>query len=312
MSVSPVTSNDEFRLRENRLIITGASLSYESSLLSLLGSLNCNWPDHPRVLVYDLGMSETALDQLKSAGIEVRRVPDFCPHWRSDFTWKPWCFRDAPCRSYLWLDAGLCVLQPLDEAFTCIERLGYFAVSLYNHPVAPSVPDPLRRNLQLTPEKLDLIISISSNIHGFLKEGVGDELVEEAYRLALQHENMQATLPPHRHDQALLTLLLDKHFGSPVLADYHVYAHHVPDGPGIESRQKVWVHRRKMLPADQRYFSNYLDRPGPAYRPFGRVPGATPPGFLKRIRIALAKLRGRFPGDDYVNLDRTVLHGVKD
>ena len=65
----------------NRMIITGASPAYESSLLALLGSLNCNWPGHPPVLVYDLGMTTATLDQLATANIPVRKVPAFCPHW---------------------------------------------------------------------------------------------------------------------------------------------------------------------------------------------------------------------------------------
>ncbi len=295
----------------DHIIITGASPSYETSLLALLGSLNCNWPGHPRVVVYDLGMTSSTLQRLAAADIEVRKVPEFCPHWRSDFTWKPWCFRDAPGRSYLWLDAGMCVLRPLDEAFACIERLGYFAVALYNHPIAPSVPELLCRNLGLTAVELEPMISMSSGVHGFLKEGPGAELVEESFQRALVQENMQATAPPHRHDQALLTLLLYKHFGSPVLADYHIYAHHDPTGPGSESRQKIWVHRRKMLEADQRHFAQFLNRAGDPYRPVGRIAGAKPPGWFKRLRFAVAKLRGRFPGDDYVDLDQTVLRGLK-
>jgi hypothetical protein len=296
---------------DDRVIITGASQSYGTSLLALIGSLNCNWPDHPRIVVYDLGMSDTDLNQLATAQIEVRKVPEFCPHWRSDFTWKPWCFRDAPGRSYLWLDAGTCILRPMDEAFRAIEQLGYFAVALYNHPIAPSVPEPLRKNLGLTSRDMEPMISISSGIHGFLKEGPGARLVEQAYQLALVRENMQATAPPHRHDQALLTLLLHQYFGPPVLADYHIYAHHFPTGPGNESRQKVWVHRRKMLEADLQHFIACLNRRGESHRPVGRIAGATPPGVIQRLRIAIAKLRGRFPGHDYVDLDQTVLHGMK-
>lgn len=298
--------------KADRVIVTGASPSYEPSLLALLGSLNCNWPGHPRVVVYDLGMSARTIDQLRQAGVEVRRVPAFCANWRSDFTWKLWCFRDAPAASYLWIDAGMCVLAPLDEAFECAEKLGYFAVALYNHPVAPSVPEPLRVNSGTSPERLQEMISISSGIHAICKRGPGAALLEEGYRLALSPDNMKATSPQHRHDQSLLTVLLYKHFGPPVLADYHVYAYHEPTGPGAESRQKVWVHRRKMTTADRDYFQHHLAVPGPRYRPVTRIPSARRPGWVARLRIAVAKLRGRYPGDDWVDLDRTILHGLKD
>jgi hypothetical protein len=297
----------------DRVIATAASAGYESSLLALIGSLNCNWPNHPAIVVYDLGLSADVLAKLNGAKIEVRKIPVFCPHWRSDFTWKMWCFRDAPGRSYLWLDAGLCVLRPMDEAFVSIEKLGYFAVALYNHPIAPSVPEPLTRNLGLNSEEMEPMISMSSGIHGFLKEQNGAELVEEAYQRALIWENMQATAPPHRHDQALLTLLLYKHFGPPVLADYHIYAHHFPTGPGSESRQKTWVHRRKMLKRDMDYFAQFLSTQGKPYRPIDRIPGAADPkGWFHKLRVTIAKLRGRYPGDEVIDLDSTILHGLKD
>lgn len=295
----------------DRVIVTGASPSYESSLLALIGSLNCNWPEHPPIVVYDLGMSADTRRKLDGAKIDVRQIPEFCPHWRSNFTWKPWCFHDAPGSSYLWIDAGMCVLRPLEEAFTAIEKLGYFAVALYNHPVAPAVPAPLSKSLGLSAEDMEPMISISSGIHGIHKYGHGEELVTEALKLALTEENMKATAPPHRHDQALLTLLLYKHFGPPALADYHIYAHHDPTGPGSESRQKIWVHRKKMLEADKNYFAGFLNAPGPEYRPTDRIPSVQRPGPIKRIRMAIAKLRGRCPGDDYVDLDQTILDGMK-
>ena len=119
---------------KDRLIITAASAGYATSLLSLLGSINCDWPNHPDVLVYDLGLPESVVSLLQEHRVDIRKVPAFVPHWRMDYTWKPWCFNDAAARTYLWLDAGLCVLRSMDEVFLAAERLGYFAVSLYNHP----------------------------------------------------------------------------------------------------------------------------------------------------------------------------------
>lgn len=295
-----------------RLIITAASSGYADALLALLGSLNCNWPGHPPVLVYDLGLPPPLLEKLQECGVLVRSVPVFCPHWREDFTWKPWCFLDAPADTYLWIDAGMCVLRPLWETFIGAEHLGYFAVALYNHPVAPSVPEPLIRNAKIEKGELDEMVSISSGLHALHKQGRGLALVEEAVQLALQHENMEATRPEHRHDQALMTILLNKYFGPLILADYHVYCHHYPDGPGVESRQKVWVHRRKMTREDQEFFLRYVGRPGPRHLPRKRVERPPDPGLLMRARIAIAKLRRRYPGDDLEDSSKDVFHGLRD
>ena len=116
---------------KRRIIITAASAIYGSSLLAMIGSLDRNWPEHPPLIVYDIGLDTRTLDALKRHGIEVRLVPAFCPHWRLHFTWKIWCWHEAPADSVLWLDAGLTVLRPLDEVFTAIDAIGYFACPNY-------------------------------------------------------------------------------------------------------------------------------------------------------------------------------------
>jgi hypothetical protein len=60
-----------------KLIITAASEVYASSLLALLGSLNLNWPEHPPVLVYDIGLDEATLTILNAHNILVKKFPPF-------------------------------------------------------------------------------------------------------------------------------------------------------------------------------------------------------------------------------------------
>jgi hypothetical protein len=294
-----------------RGIATAASQGYERALLALVGSLRCNWPDAPPVIAYDLGMSAEAVQRLRGAGVDVRPVPPFCEHWRRNYAWKFWCYRDVPAETYLWLDAGVVCLRPMPEAFACAEALGYFAVSLYNHPVAPSVPPALAGSLALSAADMDDMISVSSGIHALHKRARAAELVEEGYRLALDEDNLRAVRPEHRHDQAVLTLLLNKHFGPPVLADYHIYAHHDPDGPGHASRQRLWVHRRKLSHADTDYFIEHL-RGGAPRRELSRIPDPGRGSVLFRLRVAIAKLRGRYPGDGRVDIDTNISDGLKD
>lgn len=99
-------------LRE-RLLLTAASEAYAPSLLALLGSLTLHWPSHPPVRVYDIGLAPSSRETLERHGVEVVAVPAFCPHWRRHFTWKPWCWADAPARDVLWIDAGVVVLDTL-------------------------------------------------------------------------------------------------------------------------------------------------------------------------------------------------------
>lgn len=291
---------------EQRLVLTAASRVFEPSLLALIGSLNCNWPNHPRLLVYDLGMTSAALGKLEDAGIEVRTVPPFCPHWRKFFTWRMWCLKDCPAEAYLWLDAGTCVLRPFDEAFAAIDRLGYFCSS--NHgPLRENTNLAIQRGLDLKDAWLAETASINAGIHGLTKSAAGRELMEHAYALALDEDNMRPTAPLHRHDQPILTALLHKYFSPVVYADFKTYAGW--ESPRDVVNQKIWVHRKRMLEHDLEYFANYLDRPGPSRIP-DPLPPSKKPTWLKRLRIKVARLRGRAPTG---NRAGTVIYdGVQD
>jgi hypothetical protein len=271
---------------DSELIITGASQSYVDSLLALVGSINLNWAGHPRVLVYDLGLSAEATTALDLAGVEVRKVPAFCPHWLQHFTWKIWCIHDAPCRNLLWLDAGVCVLKPFDEAFAAIKTLGYFAPT-NGWSLKTGVCENLRLTFGLDSSRLDEMLSITGCVFGVSKEGRGLALTEEAMRLALKEENMRATEPLHRHDQALLSLLLHRYFAPVVFADHIAYGGW--RSPQQFPVQKVWVHRRSMRKEDQNYFACHLAAAAPPYLPQPPLPSRVP--VMTRLRGLFGKLR---------------------
>ena len=121
---NPYHTNKTDAVIKDQMIITAASSTFGPSLLSLLGSLNLNWPGHPQVRVYDIGLNDETLHVLDTHNIEVVKVPEFCPHWKKHFTWKIWCWNDAPASEILWLDAGLVVLKPLDEVFHAAQKPG--------------------------------------------------------------------------------------------------------------------------------------------------------------------------------------------
>ena len=112
-------------------IITTASEKYTDSLFALIGSLNCNWPNHPRIVVYDIGLEEESLKFLNNAKIEVRKVPVFCEHWRQHYTWKIWCINDIETENVIYVDAGTCILDNLDEIIDEINVRGYFIIPNY-------------------------------------------------------------------------------------------------------------------------------------------------------------------------------------
>ena len=68
---------DSGLLLDGDLIITAASERYSSQVLALIGSLNCNWPSHPGIIVYDIGLAARTIGVFERAGICVRKVPAF-------------------------------------------------------------------------------------------------------------------------------------------------------------------------------------------------------------------------------------------
>jgi len=281
------------------LIITGASRAYSGHLLSLVGSANANWPGHPPIVVYDLGMDEETVSLLNKAGIEVRPVPAFCPHWRSHFAWKIWCLRDAPADRYIWLDAGIYVLRPFPDAFAAIQSLGYF-VQPNGFSIRQTACRPVREyfaNLGAGE-----ILSINGGLHGFDKRKAA-ALLDEAFALCLDEQYLAADTPSGRHDQDLLSFLMYKHFAPVVFLDRHVYAEHA--GPDQVPGQRVWVHRRESHPQDADYFRECVLTPK-----LPRLPSRAPRArrsWVHELRVMVAKWRGRYPDET-----RVIYTGVRD
>ena len=290
------------------LILTAASPAYEASLLALIGSLNVNWPNHPKVLVYDLGIGAETLTKLASANVDVKKVPEFCIHWRKHFTWKIWCCNDAPCDAYLWIDAGVCVLRPMPDAFYMIKKMGYFCQP-NGFTCEDIVPPALMNACGLSANKLRHMLSINGGLHGILKNTVGIALLSEAMGLALNEQNMCATKLLHRHDQALLSILFYKYFVDIVFADHLIYAGH--KSPIDMNGQKIWVHRRRMTEYDMKYFSEFIQGPKIGKSRIPQSPlDQIPHSFMMQLRIRIAKLRGRY--SDGLGKEKVIPDGVRD
>ncbi|MFH1146360.1 MAG: hypothetical protein V1736_01480 [Pseudomonadota bacterium] len=249
---------------ENSLIITAASRGFGPSLLALLGSLNLNWPNHPRVRVYDIGLDKGTLDILAANQIEVRQVPPFCPHWRKHFAWKIWCWNDAPAHRVIWMDAGLVVLRPIEEALYSIDSLGYFVVPTY-HLLTENASESACRGCGVDTGFREGKMTLAATLIGFKKEGQTAKILEQSLSVALTEEHIASVDRMHRHDQAIISLLLYKHLGELVMADGIVYCGWL--SPNQTPGQKVWVHRRAILPRDQAHLGSYLSGPGAPYLP---------------------------------------------
>ena len=251
-------------------IITAASESYAKQLLALLGSLESNWPSHPPVVVYVLGLPISVVDSLESRNVEVRKVPEFCPHWRQHFTWKIWCWNDIDAETFLWIDAGAVVLSPLEEIFPHIKSTGYLVVPNYRLLVEEASEEACV-GVGVAPSFREGKTTLAGNFIGFDKANkLIASILDEAIKLALEEKNIKATDPKHRHDQALISLLIYKNIQSPLMLDGNIYL----GGPSpiLVPGQKVWACRRGMNAQDIENFSNFFLEPSDQHPPFPESP----------------------------------------
>lgn len=251
-------------------IITAASESYAKQLLALLGSLESNWSLHPPVIVYDLGLPVSVVDSLESRNIEVRKVPEFCPHWRQHFTWKIWCWNDIDAETFLWIDAGAVILSPLGEVFPHIKSTGYLVVPNYRLLVEEASEEACF-GVGVAPSFRDGKTTLAGGFIGFDK---GNKLIstilKHALELALEEKNIKATDPKHRHDQALISLLIYKNIQSPLMFDGNIYLG--GHSPILVPGQKVWACRTGMIESDLVNFSNYFLEPKGNLLPLPETP----------------------------------------
>ncbi len=249
----------------NRLIVTSASGKYGHTLLALLGSIECNWPGHPPVRIYDIGLWPRHRRLLEARGYEVVDVPPFCPHWRRYYAWKIWSLNHAEADAVLWIDAGVCVLHPLDDAFEGIERDGYFTVhncQELDREASDRACEGCGVERAFTRGKK----SISANLVGFKKRDARiRELLAEALRVASVEDCIKPYSPAHKQDQAILSLLLYKRAGMGPLDPPDYYLNH--DSPKAPASPRTWVHRRTMLPEDMRYFKRCVGVGGAPHIP---------------------------------------------
>lgn len=279
------------------LIITAASSSYGPALLALLGSLRLNWPGHTPVLVYDIGLDEATRTELARHGVELKRVPEFCPHWRRHFTWKLWALNDAPARDILYIDAGVVVLRPLDDVFEHVAQQGYFLVP-NGMPLEQEASEAACKACAVSPDFRRGKGTLAGGFAGFRKEGKVAVMLREVLDLALIEGNIAASNSRHRHDQALLSLLVYRDLSPLKLADPDIYLVH--KSPRQLAGQAIWVHRRALRHGDRAHLAARISRGGERFLP---RPAAIWPQFLPW------KIWSRWFGRSWAG---TIYDGVRD
>jgi hypothetical protein len=216
-------------MNKTKCIITSASNKFFPSLLNFLGSIKTNYPNHPDIYVYDLGLFYTFRKELESIPwVHVLDVPHFVPHWRSCYTWKTYILNTPLTELNFYIDAGCQILKSLDTLFDKIDEQGYLAVSQGAHVVIKDITPQEYLNLyQLTENDAQQNV-ITAGIFGFKKDSPIKKVTEELYQAGLQklclgfsqgelwkNKGVNKTdfirdCKMFRHDTTLITILLRK------------------------------------------------------------------------------------------------------
>lgn len=199
-------------------------------MINLLTSIKINYPEHPPIYVYDLGLFYTFREELEMIdGVTVIPMPHFCLHWRSCYAWKTYIFAHPIADLNLYLDAGCQVLQSLNKDFDIIEKNDYLAVD-----VGVTLDDLLPNDYKImfsVPSEYDKLSGISAGIFGFKNTGTMTQLLSKSYSaafaglsLGFSPDNLWRNKGKDRttfirqckffrHDQSLLNLFFRLQFG---------------------------------------------------------------------------------------------------
>ncbi len=215
---------------QSKAIITSCSNKFFPSVINLLGSIKANYPNHPPIYVYDLGLFYTFRKELEQIeGVTVIPMPHFCPHWRSCYTWKTYIFANPLADLNFYIDAGCQVLKPLDEDFEIIDKNNYHIIDV-GVTLNDLIPDDYKI-LFSVPTSYNDVRGFSAGIFGFKKTASVSEMLNRTYSAALvglsqgfspdnlwrskgKDKNMFIRQCKFfRHDQSLLNLFFRLQYG---------------------------------------------------------------------------------------------------
>ncbi len=213
----------------SRAIITSASNKFFPSLLNFIGSIKANYPNHPPIYVYDLGLFISFRKEIASIhGVKIIEIPRFCNHWRSCYTWKTYILNTPLANLNLYLDAGCQILKPLDVLFEKIDVQEYLAVGQGKEvSIKDITPNDFIEHFQINSQELSGEI-IAAGIFGFKRNSSITHITQKLYTCGVlglclgfskkdmwknkgvNKTSMLRDCKMFRHDTTLLTIILHK------------------------------------------------------------------------------------------------------
>ncbi len=207
------------------VVISAADTNYFPSLLSLIGTLK-----FPRVtselsirlVIWDLGLTLQQLQILSLIDfpISIQKIDNYVEEpFRNAFSpandcfaWKSYCIKEALTEedvSYLWMDAGTAVSRNLDRIEELINFDGFFFLHSETDRSENFTSSEVKQLLSVTDSELSEY-QLSATAIGFKNTKQTREIINNWVALSSVPELVLGNVENHRHDQALLSLLVSR------------------------------------------------------------------------------------------------------
>ncbi|MBP6901697.1 MAG: hypothetical protein KBC73_16500 [Burkholderiaceae bacterium] len=173
------------------VIAAACDAKHAPYLLNAIASLDQYFPDRPRIVVYDIGLSWLHRVELgRRTGVELRDVPPFVPHWRENWSWKLHVLTDVPGRYVLYLDlANFVILRSLAPWFLAIQKHGYFVVSNGQH-LGQVAPADYHDRYGLRSAQAHAWRTFGAGIIGFDRQSASRLAIERALQGVVEGDNL--------------------------------------------------------------------------------------------------------------------------
>ncbi len=171
--------------------VTAADAKYVPYLFNTLASIHLNFPDHPIIYIFDLGMSYLQRRELSTIPwVKLVSMDKFVPHWKVNWSWKPYILSQVIERYVLYFDsANIVVCRPLYLWFLSIEKNGYLVVS-NRQKLVDIVPSNYWKLFGLAPEAEADKKTFGAGLIGYDTKGPAGNAIKKSLNLTVDGFNL--------------------------------------------------------------------------------------------------------------------------
>lgn len=233
MKMSARLGREYQEMRIDSALVTAADSKYAPFLFNALSSIHSNFPSHPLVYVFDLGLSRAQRCELESVPwVRLKTIEKFVPHWKTGWSWKPYILTRVRERYLLYFDAANIVLyRSIALWFLAIKRHGFFGIA-NGQRMQDVTPSDYWDMFGLDPDVCAAMPTFGAGLFGFDRSGPAGVAISKCLALTIAGWNLGRSVSEKnplyssallrdcvcfRSDQTLLNLAMIEHMGPGIM-----------------------------------------------------------------------------------------------